>query len=271
MRYAAPGGLRSLVGVRPTGCRSRTRSASTSDHDAIVLAMPDPQAARLAPDAVDWVDYEPVIAVVAGWPLACWPIADAAFVNDDADLTLIADDGSRRGDGAAVLVAAHDGGRGPARIWTTRTTRWRRCSAALRRVLGVSDDPEWTHAHRWTFAKPTGTHGDDAFGLITSGARRSGCAATRGALGCAADRIGLDVRASPGDGDRWPSRVGRVSELAGRAHRATDSLHSMIYFAPEAEEQLVAAGLRPGRMPYFASRSAPMGAVTRPASRRRRS
>ncbi len=53
-----------------------------------------------------------------------------------------------------------------------------------------------------------------------------------------------------------------MSELAGRAHRATDSLHSMIYFAPEAEEQLVAAGLRPGRMPYFASRSAPMGAVT---------
>jgi hypothetical protein len=53
-----------------------------------------------------------------------------------------------------------------------------------------------------------------------------------------------------------------VSELAGRAHRATDSLHSMIYFAPEAEEQLVAAGLRPGRMSYFASRSAPMGAVT---------
>ena len=53
-----------------------------------------------------------------------------------------------------------------------------------------------------------------------------------------------------------------MSELAGRAHRATDSLHSMIYFAPEAEEQLVAAGLRPGRMTYFASRSAPMGAVT---------
>lgn len=53
-----------------------------------------------------------------------------------------------------------------------------------------------------------------------------------------------------------------MSELAGRAHRATDSLHSMIYFVPEAEEQLVAAGLRPGRMCYFASRSAPMGPVT---------
>ena len=50
--------------------------------------------------------------------------------------------------------------------------------------------------------------------------------------------------------------------LAGRAHRATESLHSMIYFAAEAEEQLVAIGLRPGRMCYFASRSAPMGAVS---------
>jgi hypothetical protein len=36
----------------------------------------------------------------------------------------------------------------------------------------------------------------------------------------------------------------------------------MIYFAPEAEEELVAVGLRPGRMCYFASRSAPMGAVS---------
>ncbi len=53
-----------------------------------------------------------------------------------------------------------------------------------------------------------------------------------------------------------------MSPLSGRAHRATDSLHSMIYFAPEAEQRLVAAGLRPGRMCYFASRSAPMGQVS---------
>jgi hypothetical protein len=51
-------------------------------------------------------------------------------------------------------------------------------------------------------------------------------------------------------------------QLAGRAHRATESLHSMIYFAAEAEQELVAVGLRPGRMCYFASRSAPMGAVS---------
>lgn len=48
----------------------------------------------------------------------------------------------------------------------------------------------------------------------------------------------------------------------GRAHRATEPLHSLIYFAADADERLVATGLRPGRMTYFASRSAPMGAVT---------
>jgi hypothetical protein len=51
------------------------------------------------------------------------------------------------------------------------------------------------------------------------------------------------------------------NSLAGPAHRATDSLHSLIYFCPEAEQQYTAIGLRPGRMGYFASRSAPMGAV----------
>lgn len=53
-----------------------------------------------------------------------------------------------------------------------------------------------------------------------------------------------------------------AAALAGRAFRATNSLHSMVYFAPEAEEEFTAIGLRPGSMPYFASRSAPMGAVS---------
>jgi hypothetical protein len=35
----------------------------------------------------------------------------------------------------------------------------------------------------------------------------------------------------------------------------------MTYFAPETEQHLTAAGLKPGRMSYFAGRSAPMGAV----------
>jgi hypothetical protein len=50
--------------------------------------------------------------------------------------------------------------------------------------------------------------------------------------------------------------------LAGRVHRATESLHSLVYFCPEAEQTYVALGLRPGRMGYFASRAAPMGAAS---------
>ena len=42
---------------------------------------------------------------------------------------------------------------------------------------------------------------------------------------------------------------------------AFDSLHALAYFAPEVDQALVAIGLRPGRMPYFAGRSAAMGAV----------
>jgi hypothetical protein len=50
--------------------------------------------------------------------------------------------------------------------------------------------------------------------------------------------------------------------VAARAHRATEPLHAMVYFAPETEAHLTAAGLRPGRMCYFAGRSAAMGAVS---------
>jgi helix-turn-helix protein len=49
--------------------------------------------------------------------------------------------------------------------------------------------------------------------------------------------------------------------IAARANRAIEPLHSLSYFAAEVDEALTAAGLRPGRMCYFASRSAPMGQV----------
>jgi hypothetical protein len=52
-----------------------------------------------------------------------------------------------------------------------------------------------------------------------------------------------------------------ASSLARSAHNATNSLHSLVYFAPETEQELTGAGLRAGRMCYFAGRAAPMGAV----------
>ena len=48
---------------------------------------------------------------------------------------------------------------------------------------------------------------------------------------------------------------------AGQLSRALDRLHSTIYFAPEANERFSELGLQHQRMQYFASRSAPMGAV----------
>jgi hypothetical protein len=55
--------------------------------------------------------------------------------------------------------------------------------------------------------------------------------------------------------------MGDASRVTGRFRGTFDSLHSLIYFAPETEAALTGAGLRPGRMCYFAGRSAPMGAV----------
>jgi hypothetical protein len=55
--------------------------------------------------------------------------------------------------------------------------------------------------------------------------------------------------------------LGMAFSLARSAHNATNVLHSLIYFVPEAEQQLTSAGLRAGQMCYFASRAAPMGAV----------
>ncbi len=52
-----------------------------------------------------------------------------------------------------------------------------------------------------------------------------------------------------------------TSPLIRQAHAATNVLHSLIYFAPEAEARFTAAGLEAGRMCYFAGRAAPMGAV----------
>jgi hypothetical protein len=54
---------------------------------------------------------------------------------------------------------------------------------------------------------------------------------------------------------------GRVN-LARRAWTHYEPIHAIVYFASEAPEHYKAAGLRGGWMGYFASRSAPMGAVS---------
>lgn len=55
--------------------------------------------------------------------------------------------------------------------------------------------------------------------------------------------------------DSPDTRAGR------RCHNVLNPLHSAVYFAPEADEEYTALGLKPGSMSYFASRAAPLGAV----------
>ena len=177
MRYAAPGGLRSIVehlarqrdlsvesqhvveSVRPV--QSGSGLELDIDGERVLgaaLCMPGPQAQRivepsLVPSEIGELTWEPVIAVTMVFPDRSWPKLDGAFVNDSPVLTWLADDGRRRGDGAPVLVAhvnpvlaAHHlddpQAVAPAAI------------AATRRILGITDLPSWAWAHRWSLARP---------------------------------------------------------------------------------------------------------------------
>ncbi len=156
VRWATPGGLRSLVRDLLDGHQVRYGAAEqVLPAGQVVLAMPDPQAARLTV-VPDPVGYEPVIAVVCGFGERTWPFVHAAFVNDHADLAFVADDGARRGDGRPVLVA-HSTAALARRCLDDPSAAIAPVIGALRDVLGVPD-PEWTSAHRWTFAKPVGRH-----------------------------------------------------------------------------------------------------------------
>ena len=170
VRYAAPHGLRSVVTalassttelrvrldepvveVVPAGSRVQVDGVS---HPAVALAMPEPQALRLLPGLpATRIPWEPVIAVTCVFDRQYWTDLDGAFVNDDPVLTWIADDGSRRGDGAPVLVA-HVNPVLAARHLTDPDTVIPWAIAAIQRTLGIDAEPRWASAHRWTYAKP---------------------------------------------------------------------------------------------------------------------
>jgi renalase len=166
VRYGTPAGLRSLVVDLATGLDvdlGRTVEAVTPGPQvdgaavaAAVLAMPDPQAARLL-GSIDVPDagWQPSLAVALGWSDRRWA-ADlhGVFVHDSPVLDWLADDGDRRGDGAPVLVA-HTTPALAAEHLADPDRAVPAVIAAVRRLLGIDADPDWTHVHRWTFAKPT--------------------------------------------------------------------------------------------------------------------
>jgi renalase len=167
MRYAAPRGLRSLVEdlatvlpsdlveiqhpIDVTGVEVSDDGVRVADRDyrAVALCGPDPQMDTLVPvDAAPL--WEPVMALTAVYPERTWDF-DAAFVNDDPVLSFIADDGSRRGDDAPVLVA-HSTPVLAAGHLADPVTAAPAMLAVLRNLSGAV--PAWFAVKRWTYARP---------------------------------------------------------------------------------------------------------------------
>lgn len=179
MRWGAPGGLRGLVEDLAHGLpveRHTVTSVSQGSSGllvddrpagAVVLAMPDPQAKRLlsadlSAEVGHLTDpFEPVLALSAGWASRQWDEAfDGAFVNGDDQLAWIADDGRRRGDEAAVLVAHST----PALAAEHLADPGAATQPMLQRLMSlmqIVEQPEWTGVHRWSFARPTGSRDAD--------------------------------------------------------------------------------------------------------------
>ncbi|MBC2933688.1 FAD-dependent oxidoreductase [Nocardioides sp. zg-1228] len=184
MRWGAAHGLRSLVEDLARGLDVHRRDVTTLDEadaaDAVVLAMPDPQARRLVGDhpvaEALTREWEPVVAVAARWLRRTWDDAspggrfEGAFVNGDPDVGWIADDGRRRGDDAPVLVA-HSTPERAARHLDDPAAAAPAVVGAVRRLVGAAE-PDDVHVHRWTFARPVGRR-DDPFALV-EGARLVG-------------------------------------------------------------------------------------------------
>ncbi len=172
LRWAATGGLRSLVEDLADAAGLSLERADVELVDsadglrvdgrraaAVVLAMPDPQArallgpARTGERAGLYAGFEPVLALSAGWPERRWNRLDGMFVHGDEWLSWIADDGSRRGDGAAVLVAHSTPAFAAERLEGPQSAA-EPMLRALRAVLEIDSAPSWTRLHRWSYARP---------------------------------------------------------------------------------------------------------------------
>jgi predicted NAD/FAD-dependent oxidoreductase len=178
MRYAAPEGLRSLVEdlaadlplvVNPQAVEDVVRDGAGvrvdgTAFDAVVLAMPGAQALDLLGDDDALAEvlvrqvYDPTLTLVAAYDERCWEPFEAMFVNDSALLTLVADDGRRRGDDAPVLVA-HSAAVLAARHLDDPLGAAPELLAALRRSVGTTADPAWFDVRRWSLARPRRTEG----------------------------------------------------------------------------------------------------------------
>lgn len=153
-RWAASGGLASLAADLAAGlnvtCGAAVKDLTVLD-GTVVLAMPAPQAAALLPAAAPLAeaqDWQPSLAVALRYRRRCWKPMTGAFVNDHPVLTTVCDDGSRRGDGAPVLVAHTT----PAFAMESAAAD---VEAAVKELLDLPEAAVATTARRWPAARPT--------------------------------------------------------------------------------------------------------------------
>jgi len=176
-RWASTGGLRATVEALAAGLDVRLETTVSEVTEnlivdgenaaAVVLAMPDPQAARLLPARVAQElgvatgESTPVLTVWAAWPHRWWQSFDGIFVADSSVLTWLADSGRARADGAAVLVA-HTTGAFAAEHLDDPLSAVPRVMDELRHVVGgfhgSVPPPLWEKVHRWSLASARRPH-----------------------------------------------------------------------------------------------------------------
>lgn len=190
-------GGRAVVRSRARGEAADASTAASVVADAVVLATPDPQAVRavraglaaggdeagvLSGLAAELGDpWDPVVTVYARWDRRWWPQdLDAAFVADDDVISLVADDGRRRGDGEPVLVV-HTTPERAAQHLDDPSGAIEPVLAHLAAVLGAPDGapaPSTVGAMRWSVSAPRGSH-EEPFGIF-GGADGAGLVAVCG-------------------------------------------------------------------------------------------
>lgn len=180
VRWSAAGGLRSLVADLATGLEVRQSVhvervgpgpvVDGAAYDAVVLAMPDPQALALLADAeasalLAGRPWESVLVLAARWEQRSWDW-DGVFVHGSEVLDWVADDGSRRGDGAPVLTAHSTPTFAASRLEVPADAADALVAGVT--ALGLPEPAEVLRVQRWTYAKPVGTR-EELFGLTGSG------------------------------------------------------------------------------------------------------
>jgi predicted NAD/FAD-dependent oxidoreductase len=156
MRWAAPGGLRSLAEdlARELEISLDTEVTELPRGDAVVLAMPGPQALRIADLApAREQSWSPSLAVVLTYGRRVWADFHGAFVHDHPVVATICDDGDRRGDRAPVLVAHATPGFAPSGDGA-------KVAAAVGEILGIDETPR-VDTFDWPCATPA--PGDQPF------------------------------------------------------------------------------------------------------------